>query len=157
MVAKVAAIVKFPPPSTVRDLLRYLGMLHYYRRFLSAAAQVLKPLSDFLSGNVARSKRLTWSPEMSASFAASKHLLPNCPHPCCRRRLRHSHWGSPRTGREWFKPPTWIFQKKTVPHRDALRGIRQGAPGRPQHHQALILYYTILYIYFENTIQQVIV
>ena len=50
-------------------------MLNYYRRFLPAAAKILKPLTEVLRGNVACNKRLTWSPEMSASFAASKHLL----------------------------------------------------------------------------------
>ena len=75
LVAKVAAITKMPPPTMVKDLLRYLGMLNYYRRFLPAAAQVLKPLTEVLRGNVARNKQLTWSLEMSASFAASKQLL----------------------------------------------------------------------------------
>ena len=40
-------------------------MLNYYRRFLTEVPR----------GNVARNKRLTWPPEMSASFAASKQLL----------------------------------------------------------------------------------
>ena len=53
LAAKVAAITKLLPPTTVRDLLRYLGILNYYRHFLPAAAQVLKPLSDVLHGNVA--------------------------------------------------------------------------------------------------------
>ncbi len=75
LAAKVAAITKLQPPTTVRDLQRYLGMLNYYRRFLPAAAHVLKPLSDVLRGNVARSKQLTWSLEMTVSFAASKRLL----------------------------------------------------------------------------------
>ncbi len=52
-------------------------MLNYYRRFLPAAAQVLKPHSHVLHGNVARSIKLTWSPKMLASFATSKHLLVN--------------------------------------------------------------------------------
>ena len=69
LAAKVAAITKMPPPTTVKDLLRYLGMLNYYRRFLPAAAQVLKPLTEVLCGNVARNKQLTWSPEMSSSLS----------------------------------------------------------------------------------------
>ena len=75
MAAKVATITKMPPPTTVKDLIRYLGMLNYYRRFLPAATQVLKPLTGVLCGNVVCNKWLTWSPEMSASFAASKQLL----------------------------------------------------------------------------------
>ena len=126
LAAKVAAITKMPPPTTVKDLLRYLGMLNYYRRFLLAAAKVLKPLTEVLRGNVSRNKRLTWSPEMSASFAASKHLLVEAvplAHPDLTARIlvaadasRHSHWRGPRAGRKWFKLPTWIFQPETVPH-----------------------------------------
>ena len=52
LAAKVAAITNMPPPTTVKDLLRYLGMLNYYRRFLPAAAKTLKPLTEFL--------RATW-------------------------------------------------------------------------------------------------
>ena len=72
LAAKVAAITKMPPPTAVKDLLRYLGMLNYYRRFLPVAAQVLKLLTEVLRGNMAHNKQLTWSPEMSASFSASK-------------------------------------------------------------------------------------
>ncbi len=75
LAAKVATITNLLPPTTVRDLLRYLGMLNYYRCFLPAAAQFLQPISDVLLGNVACSKWLTWTPEMTTSFAASKPLL----------------------------------------------------------------------------------
>ena len=74
LAAKVDTITNFNQPTTVKDLLRYLGMLNYYRQFLPAAAKILKPLTEVLCGNVARSKRLTWTPEMTASFAASKQL-----------------------------------------------------------------------------------
>ena len=50
-------------------------MLNYYRHFLPAAAQVLKPLTEVLRVNVVRTKWLTCSPEMTASFVASKRLL----------------------------------------------------------------------------------
>ena len=49
--------------------------VNYYWRFLPAAAKILKPLTEVLRGNVVRNKRLTWSPKMSTSFAASKQLL----------------------------------------------------------------------------------
>ncbi len=34
-----------PQPSTIKELLRYLGMVNYCSRFLPAAAKVLKPSS----------------------------------------------------------------------------------------------------------------
>jgi hypothetical protein len=42
----IAAIKKFPQPKTVGQLQTYLGMVNFYRRFLPAAARVLKPLTD---------------------------------------------------------------------------------------------------------------
>ena len=55
-------------------------MLNYYRCFLPSAAQILKPLTDVLHCNVGCIKWLTWSPEMTASFASSKrHLVKTVP------------------------------------------------------------------------------
>ena len=48
LAAKVAAITKMPPPTTEKDLLRNLGMLNYYRRFLPAVAKVLILLAEVL-------------------------------------------------------------------------------------------------------------
>ena len=48
---RVAAIKKFPQPSTVQQLQTYLGMLNFYRRFIKGAACVLKPLTDTLRGS----------------------------------------------------------------------------------------------------------
>ena len=43
---KVAAIRAFPQPVTVGQLMSYLGMVNFYRRFIRGAAGVLKPLTD---------------------------------------------------------------------------------------------------------------
>ena len=45
---KVAAIHAFPRPWTVGQLMSYLGMVNFYRRFIKGAAGVLKPLTDAL-------------------------------------------------------------------------------------------------------------
>ena len=45
---KVAAIHGFPQPGTVGQLMSYLGMVNFYRRFIRGAAGVLKPLKDAL-------------------------------------------------------------------------------------------------------------
>jgi Reverse transcriptase (RNA-dependent DNA polymerase) len=50
MAARVEAIEKFPCPTTVGHLQTFLGMANFYRRFIPAAAQVLKPLTDALKG-----------------------------------------------------------------------------------------------------------
>ena len=55
---KVAAIRAFPWPGTVGQLMSYLGMVNFYRRFIRGAAGVLKPLTDALRG--ASGKPHTW-------------------------------------------------------------------------------------------------
>lgn len=45
------AIRDYRMPETVKDLRRYLGMINFYRRFLSKAAEILAPLNDLLCNN----------------------------------------------------------------------------------------------------------
>ncbi|GFS69518.1 transposon Tf2-9 polyprotein [Trichonephila clavipes] len=47
---RVEAILKFPKPTTITQLRRFLGMLNYYRRFIRQAAHILSPLVKFLEG-----------------------------------------------------------------------------------------------------------
>ncbi len=47
LAAKVAAITSLHRPSTVKELLRFLGMVNYYRCFLPAAARVLTDATRF--------------------------------------------------------------------------------------------------------------
>ncbi|GFY00617.1 transposon Tf2-6 polyprotein [Trichonephila clavipes] len=47
---RVEAIFKFPKPTTITQLRRFLGMLNYYRRFIRQAAHILAPLVKFLKG-----------------------------------------------------------------------------------------------------------
>nr|VZH96060.1 unnamed protein product [Spirometra erinaceieuropaei] len=48
--SKVAAIRDFPPPTSKRQLQRFLGMVNFYRRFLPNCADTILPLTDLLSG-----------------------------------------------------------------------------------------------------------
>jgi len=70
---RLHAFQEFSPPETVHHLQSFLGMANFYRRFLPAAAAVLRPLTDALRGS-ARQK-LRWSPDMETSFCAAKKLL----------------------------------------------------------------------------------
>nr|VZI27627.1 unnamed protein product [Spirometra erinaceieuropaei] len=49
--SKVAAIRGFPPPTSKRQLQRFLGMLNFYRRFLPNCADTILPLTNHLSGS----------------------------------------------------------------------------------------------------------
>jgi len=48
--AKVAAILQWPLPSTVRQLRRFLGTVHYYRGFIPECARLAAPLYDLATG-----------------------------------------------------------------------------------------------------------
>jgi len=83
----VAAIRSFPRPTSTRELQTYLVMLNFYRRFISGAAGLLRPLTDALCAP--SMKKLPWSADMEAAFITSKahlaevaelaHPLPNAP------------------------------------------------------------------------------
>jgi hypothetical protein len=68
----VQAIQEFPPPTDVKQLQQFLGLVNFYRWFLPSAARTLKPLTDLLRGNP---KRLVWSSEATNSFLAAKAAL----------------------------------------------------------------------------------
>ncbi|GFS98903.1 transposon Tf2-6 polyprotein [Trichonephila clavipes] len=56
---RVEAILKFPKPTTITQLRRFLGMMNYYRLFLRQAAHIFAPLVNFLKciRNKKRAKR----------------------------------------------------------------------------------------------------
>ena len=71
---KVEAIRKVKPPTTIKELQRFLGMINYYRRFIKSAAHHLFHLFEALG---TKPKRLNWSVEMQASFDSIKEALAN--------------------------------------------------------------------------------
>ncbi|BHF84456.1 hypothetical protein SprV_0902760700 [Sparganum proliferum] len=70
--SKVAAIRDFPPPTSKRQLQRFLGMVNFYRRFLPNCADTILPLTSLLSGSK-RTFELT--PAALTSFEQVKALL----------------------------------------------------------------------------------
>nr|VZI39302.1 unnamed protein product [Spirometra erinaceieuropaei] len=48
--SKVEAVRNFPPPTSKRQLQRFLGMVNFYRRFLPNCADLILPLTNMLSG-----------------------------------------------------------------------------------------------------------
>ena len=75
IVDRVEAIRKFPLPRDVGHLQTYLGMVNFYRRFLPAAARVLRPLTEALKG--AAKGAIEWTGEMKTAFESSKMALYN--------------------------------------------------------------------------------
>ncbi|BHF74434.1 hypothetical protein SprV_0501752000 [Sparganum proliferum] len=48
--SKVEAVRNFPPPTFKRQVQRFLGMVNFYRRFLSNCVDLMLPLTNLLSG-----------------------------------------------------------------------------------------------------------
>ena len=71
---RVVAIRATTPPTTIKELQRFLGMVGYYRRFIPKAAAHLYHLFEALKG---KPKTLTWTPECQLSFEATKEALAN--------------------------------------------------------------------------------
>ena len=69
---RVEAIEKTTPPTTVKELQRFLGMVGYYRRFIPNAATHLFHLFDALKG---KPKTLIWTEECQKSFDDTKSAL----------------------------------------------------------------------------------
>ena len=69
---KVDAIRAATPPTTVKELQRWLGMVGYYRKFLPRAAVHLFHLFEALKG---KPKALEWTQECQQSFDATKEAL----------------------------------------------------------------------------------
>ena len=69
---RVTAIEQTKPPTSVKELQRFLGMVNYYRRFIPNAAAHLFHLFEALKG---KPKVLVWNNERQKSFEATKKAL----------------------------------------------------------------------------------
>ena len=74
-VANVAALFALPTPTTRKELLRFLGMAGFYRRFCSNFSTVAAPLTDLTSTTVP----FKWTPACEQSFSRLKTLLASHP------------------------------------------------------------------------------
>lgn len=73
--AKVEAILRYPAPGNRKELMRFIGMIGYYRRFCENFAQVSAPLTDLLSTK----RTYKWSDECQLSFEKLKSVLASAP------------------------------------------------------------------------------
>ncbi|GFW87505.1 retrovirus-related Pol polyprotein from transposon opus [Trichonephila clavipes] len=74
---KVQAVLDYIQPETVGSLGKFLGLLNFYRRFLTKAAEQQYILSEFLKGSKGKkdSKPLNWSSEAITAFQRCKQAL----------------------------------------------------------------------------------
>lgn len=73
--AKVMAIESFCPPSTKKELMRFLRMVGYYRSFCPNFSTVVAPLTDLLKA----SAKFCWSEKCEQAFQNVKMLLTSAP------------------------------------------------------------------------------
>jgi RNase H-like domain found in reverse transcriptase len=73
--SRIAAIKAHPKPATIQQLQGFLGLFNFYRRFIPAAAAVIKPLTDTLKGSKSGKTAVEWTPELSTAFLAAKDAL----------------------------------------------------------------------------------
>ena len=69
--SKVEAIANFPRPESRKQLMRFLGMAGYYRRFCPNFAAVAEPLTQLLSKKV----KFVWSDRCDKAFEELKAML----------------------------------------------------------------------------------
>lgn len=75
---KVKAISDFPPPSTLRQIRRFIGMINYYRRFIRDCAIILLPLTNLLSKHKRKTPKIVLSVGEMDSFQKAKQALQDC-------------------------------------------------------------------------------
>uniref|UniRef100_A0A674E7Q6 Gypsy retrotransposon integrase-like protein 1 n=1 Tax=Salmo trutta TaxID=8032 RepID=A0A674E7Q6_SALTR len=73
--AKVVAIDAFPPPTTKKELMRFLGMIGYYRGFCRNFSTVVAPLTELLKAKAV----YVWSSHCQQAFEDAKKLLTSTP------------------------------------------------------------------------------
>lgn len=73
--AKVEAIKDFKAPDSKKDLMRFLGMYGFYRKFCRNFSQVVFPLTELLKNKVP----YVWTSECQTAFDRIKTLLVSSP------------------------------------------------------------------------------
>ena len=73
--AKIEAISAFPQPSTRKQVMRFLGMAGYYRKFCANFSSVSEPLTALLRKNV----KFVWTERCHLAFERLKALLQSAP------------------------------------------------------------------------------
>ena len=73
--AKISAISSFPKPENKKQLMRFLGMSGYYRKFCPNFSSISEPLTQLLRKNV----KFVWSNGCDKAFEELKAILESAP------------------------------------------------------------------------------
>lgn len=75
--AKIDAVVNFKPPVTKKDMLAFIGLTGYYRKFIPMYASIAAPLT-----NATRKEyppKIQWTPQVEDAFRLLKEALTSHP------------------------------------------------------------------------------
>ncbi|KAI5738884.1 hypothetical protein M8J77_012282 [Diaphorina citri] len=87
---RVKDILDYEQPTTAKGLRQFLGMVNFYRSFISRASDTLATVSDLLTDNIKGNILIQWTPDAIKAFQHCKEQLLCLPVP-----MPHSHL-SPR-------------------------------------------------------------
>ena len=73
--ANVRAILEYPPPSSKREIKRFLGMVGFYRKFVNNFATLAEPITRLLK----KGEKMIWSEDCQTVFEQLKAILYNPP------------------------------------------------------------------------------
>lgn len=73
--SKVATVVSWPVPATIKALRGFLGLAGYYRKFVKNFGVLAKPLTELLRKNVV----FVWTSQHDTAFQALKQALSSAP------------------------------------------------------------------------------
>lgn len=72
--SKVATMLEWPQPKTIKELRGFLGLTGYYKRFIKKYAQLSKPLTSLLKKGT-----FEWSEEETEAFQKLKKVMTSAP------------------------------------------------------------------------------
>lgn len=72
---KIAALMDYPIPKSIKDIRRFLGMAGWYHKFISNFASVVAPITDLLKNK----NKFEWNATAQESFEKLKKLLSSAP------------------------------------------------------------------------------
>ena len=72
---RVVAIQEFPPPTSLRKLREFLGLVNFYRRFVPHCADIARPLTDLLKNQKKKNRPIELDAEALLAFNETKSAL----------------------------------------------------------------------------------
>ena len=72
---KVQAVQDWPQPRTVKDIMQFVGLTNYYRKFVKSYASITVPLYELLK----KDTPFVWGEQQQAAFAKLKAALTEAP------------------------------------------------------------------------------